>query len=147
MIEARIHLPTPPGPARQEFLEMLAEVLVRSNHDWATREVEDGREPHCCIACVRPRIRYTPPPGAAAGQRCQNFWPAPAVIQRGQATCLDAAAYDAGMARWEGKDAYVAFEDINGRDFHAVAVIDGKRVDSAQKLIDGMEKERTKKWA
>lgn len=152
MIEARVHLPTPPGEARTEFLEMLAEVLVRANHEWATREQAEAEhrramgfeasDPKCCIACIRPRIRYVPPPGAAAGQSCQNFWCAPAMIKRGRANCLDAACYDAAMARFEGKTAHVEFESVGPLDYHAVAIVDGKRVDSAQKLIDGMEKQK-----
>jgi len=51
---------------------------------------------------------------------------------------LDAAVYAVGVARAEGKQAHVLLEPqgdpCSTLDFHAVAVIDGKRVDSSENL-------------
>jgi len=154
MIEARIHMPTPPSEARWHHLMALAEVLSNVNAEWFVgRHLEADRvamagydrpEVPCCITCVEPPIRYAPPPPGAQ-QLCQNWWPAPAVIARGKATCLDAAAFDVGAARAKGKEAYVYLEPVgepvnpddpfSTLDFHAVAYIDGERIDSSEKLV------------
>jgi hypothetical protein len=155
-IEARIHMPTDPSSQRWRHLMALAEVLTEANAEWFGAQLDhadmlraQGRiatDPPCCIACVEPKIRYCPPPPGDQ-QRCQNWWSAPQVIARGKATCLDAAAFDAGAARAKGKQAYVDLEPV-GRplvpgdpystlDFHAVAIIDGERVDSTLKLAAG----------
>jgi len=155
-IEARIHLPTPPGYRRWRHLSALAEVLAEANAEWFGAQLDhadmlraqgiDAKDPPCCIGCVEPKVRYvTPPPGDQ--QRCQNWWSAPQVIARGKANCLDAAAFDVGIARAKGKPAYVELEPVgkprvpgdpySTLDYHAVAYIDGKRVDSSKKLAAG----------
>jgi hypothetical protein len=156
MIEARIHLPTPPTRLRYDQLMALAEVLTESNAHWFGDQFAKaaylegrglpGKKPPCCLSCAKPRVLYRPPPPGAK-QRSQNWWSAPQVLARGRATCLDAAAYDAGAARAEGKRAYVLLEPIgeptlphdlySTLDFHAVAVINGERVDSSRNLEKG----------
>lgn len=156
MIEARIHLPTPACEVRWAQLMQLAEVLTESNAHWfgdqfARAAYLDSRGlpakvPPCCLSCAKPAVKYRPPP-TGDKQHCQNWWSAPQVLARGRATCLDAAAYDAGAARAEGKQAYVLLEpqgmptiegdEYSTLDFHAVAVIDGKRIDSSAKLEQG----------
>lgn len=143
MIEARIHLPTPPGEERTAHLEALAEILATANAEWfadqlaqAAEQEAKGRVPAevpCCIGCVQPEIRYIPPP-TGEQQFCQNWWSAPDVLARRRATCLDAAAFDVGAARARDKQAWVQFEPTSRLDYHAVAIIDGIRVDSSEQL-------------
>ena len=153
MIEARIHMPTPASQGRWEDLMALAEVLAVVNTRWFLARHEEARslasagyaapDVPCCIGCVDPKVAYRPPPPGSQ-QLCQNWWPAPAVIARKRATCLDAAAFDVGAARAKGKDAYVLLEPVGDPvyaddpystlDFHAVAIIDGERIDSTEKL-------------
>jgi len=134
----------------------LAEVLTEANAEWYGGELDkydallaqgySVPKPACCLSCVEPRIKYIPPP-TGDKQNCQNWWSAPQVLQRGRANCLDAAAYDAGAARVEGKTASVLIEPVGDPvvqgdpystlDFHAVAIIDGVRVDSSKKLTQG----------
>ncbi len=156
MIEARIHLPTPPCGLRWDDLMRLAEVVCETNAQWfgdqavkadylERRRIESNRPP-CCLSCARPRVKYVPPP-PGKDQFCQNWYCAPQVLSRGRATCIDAAAYDAGAARAEGKHALVMLEptgvpmvrgdEYSTLDFHAVAIIDGVRVDSSANLEKG----------
>ncbi len=153
MIEIRIHLPTVPGVRRWRHLMALAETMTEANAEWMGGELDkaDGMraegyevpDPPCCLSCARPKVRYIPPP-TGDRQNCQNYWSGPEILARGRATCMDAAAFDAGCARAQGKKADVVLEPMgNPRvqgdpystlDFHAVAIIDGERVDSSAKL-------------
>ncbi len=156
MIEARIHLPTPPGLIRYNQLMALADTLADANAFWFGQQLNihdallaQGKlstKPPCCIGCVEPGIKYRPPPPGSQ-QVSQHWWSAPDVLKRGKATCLGAAAFDVGAARAKGKHAYVELEPqgeemVDGDaystlDYHAVAIIDGERVDSTQKLTHG----------
>jgi hypothetical protein len=158
VIEARIHLPTPPSTARWQQLTALAEVLTEGNAYWYGAQLDRAEAleaqgtpsspPPCCLSCARPRIRYVVPPGGDM-QFCQNWWSAPQVLARGKANCLDASAYDAGAARAKGKVARVVLEPqgepripgdpYSTLDFHAVAIIDGERVDSSARLQGGKD--------
>lgn len=147
-IAAHIHIPFAPGVMRTETLEALIEACVQVSADWFRSETQrcaamraDGVAvpmPPCCLGCVEPPIRYERP---AQGQYCQDWWLPPDVLRRGLASCLDAAIFDAAAARAKGRDARVALETQTYAgdpsrpvDFHAVAVIEGKRVDSTKKL-------------
>lgn len=164
MIEARMHIPTPPSELRWHHLMALAEILATLNTEYFLEQWQryyelkdrgiDAAEPPCCITCVKPGIVYAPPPPGDQ-QLCQNWWPAPAVLARKKATCLGAAAFDVGAHRAEQYAKYgkqintqATLVDLEPQgtpidpsdpysvlDFHAVAYIDGKRVDSTQKLI------------
>lgn len=134
----------------------MAEIITEANYHWFHMQLAQAAYladrgavhdmPEACLSCVRPMVKYRPPP-SGKNQNCQNWWSAPQVLARGRATCLDAACYDAGAARANGKQAYVLLEpqgeptvpgDPNSTlDFHAVAVIDGVRVDSSAKLEKG----------
>lgn len=134
-MEARIHLPTPPGPDRATFIAELLETLTEANAVWF------GEHPDapCCPACAG--VRYRLPP---RGLACQNFWAAPDVLQRGVAGCADAACYEAGYARAQGKHAIVVLEpqDESGIEYHAVAYVNGERIDVAAEL-DGYPNKAT----
>ena len=153
MFEARVHIATPPSEQRWKELMALAELTTESNAHWYGAQLDyatqleaqglPGKAPPCCLACVKPPVVYrAPPPGAV--QHCQHWWSAQQVLDRGRANCLDASTYDAGAARAEGKEAYVMLEPqgeptlpgdpYSTLDFHAVAYIDGERVDSSAKL-------------
>ena len=104
-----------------------------------------GWTPPCCLACAYPKVRYvTPPPGSE--QTCQNFWAAADILKRRKANCIDASCYDVGVARGKGipatvdiepvGDAYVEGDRFSTLDFHAVAYINGVRIDSSAKLTD-----------
>jgi hypothetical protein len=153
VIEARMHLPTPPGERRWRHLMALAEVLSEANAEWFGAQMDHAQsqrdrgfqveDPPCCISCAVPDIVYRPPP-TGDKQFCQNWWSAPAVLNRGRANCLDASAFDVGAARAKGKEAYVLLEPVgepriagdvySTLDWHAVAMIDGQRVDSSATL-------------
>jgi hypothetical protein len=136
----------------------LAEVMVEANAHWYGSQLDlaelqeaqgvPSSPPPCCLSCARPRIRYcTPPTGDK--QFCQNWFAAPQVLARGRANCIDASAYDAGAARAKGKEARVVLEPqgqplvpgdpYSTLDFHAVAIIDGERVDSSARLQNGTD--------
>ena len=139
MIQARMHIPIPPGPSRTRHLEALADILTEMNAEWAVDLLQRGYDVPCCLACVRPRVRYKAPP---MGIHCQNWWPAPAVLERRVANCLDASAFDAGVHRahrWlsgEPGEEFVSLEATTSTDYHAVAYINGERIDSSQLLIE-----------
>ena len=156
-VEIRVHLTLPPSRARWKALMALAEVMAENNAYWyGAAQVEQAQYaeqglpmelPPCCAGCAEPKVKYRPPPPGIE-QHCQNFWSGSQMLQRRKATCIDAAAYDAGVARAKGQKASVYLEPqgqpqvpgdpFSTLDFHAVAIIDGKRVDSSEKLkVDG----------
>lgn len=134
---------------RRMSLEVLADALTEINARWFAAERERISMmrsrgfavpmPPCCLGCVEPSVQYELP---ASNQECQSWYTAPDVLRRGLASCLDAAAFDAGSARAKGRNAYVDLipQTYDGGDlervidWHAVAVIDGKVVDSSKKL-------------
>lgn len=124
MIEVRLHLPLDPGPDRLAALENTLNVLAEANAVWF------GQNPNapCCPACAGVRY-YDPPVG-----KCQNFWGAPGMLRRGKASCADAAAYEVGQKLSQGHQASVVLEDLDGISMHAVAYVDGYRVDPSAEL-------------
>lgn len=130
MIETRIHLPTPPGTERTRHLGALVEIVTEANSEW----FQDHPEAPCCLARARPRVSYKEPP---KNQPSQAIYSAPLVLRRGRATCVDAAAYDAGAARANGLRAWVELEPTSANDYHVVAYIEGERIDSSALLRNG----------
>ncbi len=142
-ITIRMHLTVPPSRVRWGQLMELADILATDNAYWYVSEVQQGWTPPCCLACAFPKVVYAaPPPGSV--QDCQNFWSAAQVLKRRKANCIDASAYDVGVARGKGLPAYIDIEPVGAPmagddlystlDFHAVAIIEGVRVDSSAKL-------------
>lgn len=131
MIETRVHLPTPPGSDRTRHLGALIEVVTEANAEWFAEHPDAP----CCLAGARPGVTYTDPP---KNQQSQAIYSAPEVLRRGRATCVDAAAYDAGAARARGLSAWVELEPTSSNDYHVVAYIEGQRVDSSALLRTGV---------
>lgn len=131
VIETRVHLPTPPGRDRTRHLGALLEVLTEANAEWFERHPDAP----CCLAQARPSVTYKEPP---KNQPSQAIYSAPEVLRRRRATCVDAAAYDAGAARARGLTAWVELEPTSSTDYHVVAFIEGQRVDSSALLRSGV---------
>lgn len=127
--EARMHLPQ--GDDDTRHLEAVLEILTESNAEWFASHPE---APLRVVCIVNPRVKYKPPP---KGIVCQNYWSAPQVLKRRRGTCADLAAYDAGAARARGVPAYVKLEPVGPGDWHAVAIINGIRVDPSEQVKRG----------
>ncbi len=110
-------------------LERYLNAAAQNNADWFRRHPNAP----CCVACAAKdgKIGYVGPQDC--GPSCQRIQSAEQVVAEGRATCGPLAAYDAGGALAEGKDAHVRViheEDQAGNPvpyrYHAVVGTKGE---------------------
>ncbi len=125
---AAVSIPPELGLSDEELAEVLAALLnVQALAN--VRYFERHPEAPCCLGCGK--IRYELP---ALAER-QTFASAYDVCTRKKVGCAGAAAYEAGMAIFKGKEARVAVELVGPGEFHAVVIYgDGTRSDPSSKL-------------
>jgi len=118
----QITYPMADADETRAFLEEIANGTARAN----ARIL--GDDDPCCAECAG--VEYVNlQPYCGTDRTCQRVLDARALLDAGQGTCIDLAAYDAGAALAVGKDAHVLLETTGDWTFHAVAMIDGERHD------------------
>lgn len=103
----------------RRYLEGVANGIAHSNAAIL------GHADPCCAGCGG--VEYVnQQPYCGTDRSCQRVLDAHALLEAGQGTCIDIAAYDAGAAMAAGKSAFVELAEQEPFSYHAVAVIDGE---------------------
>lgn len=97
-IGARL-LVAPAPDDRESFLLVVAQALHRINLAWITSQLHAGRTPPSRLLLAAPpwtirTIVYVPWHGTPRGRQ-RDYFDGPVAMHRGEATCVEIAAYDA----------------------------------------------------
>ncbi len=122
----------------REALTGLTEGVVRANMVWLNAHPEAP----CCLADEG--IVYVRPKGCGTSRPCQTVLGAAEIFRRGEATCIDIAAYMAAILRLRGIGAEVVFDNMldgSGKPiagmYHVLVRTEQGVIDYTQDLIDG----------
>ena len=130
---------------RREKLEAMTESAVRIN----VIELESGKFDDFS-GLAEEGIVYEEPRMTGEGQKVGSL---SEVIHRGKATCIEAAAIDAALFRYDnGQRAFVALIPVKYRDkvkpghFHAVVVLPSGQVIDSSNSLEGYQPAVGGKW-
>ncbi len=125
---AKIHA-APNAYSIRATLQSIAELLFTINRRWIREHVTAGRTPPRSVAeceppwCPRP-IVYRAHHGPRAAGNERDYFDGPSFFHRGEATCIDVAAYDAAaLAELDGVPVVVLVEGAVLVQLHCVLLV------------------------
>jgi hypothetical protein len=128
-------------------LQVIATALQQANEVWLRSQLEVGRRPPVRLVDAMPpwaprRVRYVPSHGPDVGV-VRLYQDGPAAMAKGEATCVDIAAYDAAAStvlRREPQSVVVLPVDPTRTDLRCHAwqrASDGNLIDPVRSFAEG----------
>lgn len=129
-------LVAPASDDRATFLWAVVHALAYLNEAWLIEQIRAGKRPPARLLLAEPPWcatppRYVPHHGARARARERDYYDGPTAMHRGEATCIEIAAYD--VAAISALQHLPAAPHVVGRwpDLHFMVQANGRIIDTS----------------